>query len=91
VLTVFFSPGSQREIGLVRAIEFTGHDLASAPPEMPYLNSLKTSDVILKYGEPIRRTDSQGTAFLWFRNGVYIDVWEDKIYGYGIFDLAALR
>jgi len=91
VLTVFFSPGSQREIGLARAIEFTGHDQTSAPPEMPYLNSLKPSDVIFKYGEPIRRTDTEGTAFLWFRNGVYIGAWGDKVYRYGIFDLAALR
>jgi hypothetical protein len=59
---------------------------------MPYLNSLNSADVILKYGEPVtRRPTPEGTTFLWFRNGIYIATRNDKVYRYGIFDLAQLR
>jgi hypothetical protein len=87
VITVFFSHPSQRETGLVSAVEFTGHDQTSAPPEIPYLNSLKTRDVIKKYGEPITtRSAPDGTKLLWFHNGVYIGTHNDAVYRYGIFD-----
>jgi membrane associated rhomboid family serine protease len=92
VLTVFFSHPNNSERGAVLAIEFTGHDQTSAPAEMPYLNSLNSTDVILKYGEPAsRRPTPEGTTFLWFRNGIYIGTRNDKVYRYGIFDLAQLR
>jgi hypothetical protein len=92
VLTLFFSHPSQSETGPVFAIEFMGHDQASAPAEIPYLNSLSTADVILKYGEPIaRRPAPQGNTFLWFRNGIYIGTRNGKVYSYGIFDLAQLQ
>lgn len=89
VLTLYFSHTSQNETGPLYEIEFMGHDQASAPAEMPYLNSLNAADVILKYGEPIaKRLTPQGNAFLWFRNGVYIGTRNDKVYCYGIFDAA---
>ncbi len=79
VLTVFFSHLSNSERRAVLAIEFTGHDQSSAPTEMPYLNSLYSADVILKYGEPVaRRPTPEGTTFLWFRNGIYIGTRNDK-------------
>lgn len=91
VLTVFFSHPNNSERGAVLAIEFTGHDQTSAPAEMPYLNSLNSADVILKYGEPItRRPTQEGTTFMWFRNGIYIGTRNDKVYRYGIFNLAQL-
>ena len=92
VLTVFFSHLSDGERRAVLAIEFTGHDQSSAPAEMPYLNSLYSADVILKYGEPVaRRAAPEGTTFLWFRNGIYVVTRNDKVYRYGIFDLSQLR
>jgi hypothetical protein len=81
-----------RERRAVLAIEFTGHDQTSAPAEVPYLNSLYSADVILKYGEPVaRRPTPEGTTFLWFRNGIYMGTRNDKVYRYGIFDLAQLQ
>lgn len=92
VLTVFFSHPDNSERRAVLAIEFTGHDQTSAPAEVPYLNSLYSADVILKYGEPVaRRPTPEGTTFLWFRNGIYIGTRNDKVYRYGVFDLAQLR
>ena len=92
VLTVFFSHLSNNERRAVLAIEFTGRDQSSAPAEVPYLNSLYSADVILKYGEPIaRRPTPGGTTFLWFRNGIYIGTRNDKVYRYGIFELSQLR
>lgn len=92
VLTVFFSHQGSSEKMAVLAIEFTGHDQTCAPAEMPYLNSLGSADVILKYGEPVtRRSTPEGTTFLWFRNGIYIGTRNDKVYRYGIFNLARLR
>jgi membrane associated rhomboid family serine protease len=92
VVTVFFSRQFQSISGSVFAIEFTGHDKESAPSEMPYLNSFSTADVIEKYGEPIsRRLMPDGTTFLHFRNGVYIGTRNDKVYRYGIFDIAQFR
>jgi membrane associated rhomboid family serine protease len=92
VITVFFTHPNQVEQGPVFAIEFTGHDQTSAPAEMPYLNSLKTRDVIQKYGEPIAtRVAPDGTKVLSFRNGVYVGTHDDTVYRYGIFDISRLR
>jgi membrane associated rhomboid family serine protease len=91
VITVFFSHPSSSETGPIVAIEFMGHDQTSAPPEIPYLNSLKTRDVIQKYGEPIAtRSAPDGTNLLWFRNGVFIGAHNDVVYRYGIFDVTRL-
>jgi hypothetical protein len=91
VITVYFSHPNHSETGPVIAIEFTGHDETSAPAELPYLNSLKTPDVIQKYGEPIAtRSAGDGTTFRWFRNGVYIATHNDAVYRYGIFALRQL-
>jgi hypothetical protein len=59
---------------------------------MPYLNAVSTADVTRRYGEPIKtRLMPDGTNFSYFRNGVYIGARDDKVYRYGIFDLALLR
>jgi membrane associated rhomboid family serine protease len=91
VLTVFFASNNQSDVGPVYAIEFTGRDRGSAPPEIPYLNALNSSEIISKYGEPTSRTKQEATEFLWFRNGVYVGLHNDRIYRYGIFNLAAQR
>ncbi len=92
VLTVYFLRQLQSISRSAVAIEFMGHDKDSAPPEIPYLNSLSTAGVARKYGEPIgRRRMPDGTTFLYFRNGIYIGARDDKVYQYGILDLARLR
>lgn len=92
VLTVYFSHRDNSERRAVVAVEFAGHDQTSAPAEVPYLNSLLTADLILKYGEPVAtRPIPEGTTFLWFRNGIYVGTRRDKVYSYGIFDLTQLR
>lgn len=89
VLTVFLSKPDDSQSKTVSAIEFTGHDQASAPTEMPYLNSLNTTDIIRKYGQPVTSsTTPQGTAILLFRNGIFIDTRNDTVYTYGIFNTA---
>jgi hypothetical protein len=53
---------------------------------------VSTADVTRRYGEPIKtRLMPDGTNFSYFRNGVYIGARDDKVYRYGIFDLALLR
>ena len=91
VLTLSFSHPSEGETGTISSIEFTGHDQTSAPSEIPYLNSLKTADVIHKYGQPIAtRTGPYDTTLMWFRNGVFIGARSDKVYRYGIFDVTRI-
>lgn len=86
VLSVEFARQAEHAIGPVNVIEFFGNQ-ESAPSEIPYLSRLSVADVVGKYGEPasrIRMTD--GTTFLWFRNGIMVGVRNDKVYRYGIFD-----
>ena len=91
VLTVSFGSirggGERRVVGL----EFVGHDIDSAPSEMPYMNSLTAADVIGKNGEPIRRQpQAEGFELLWFPNGTFIHTRFGKVFGYGVYDLALL-
>ena len=91
VLTVGFGSirggGERRVVGL----EFEGHDIGSAPPEIPYMNSLTVADVISKYGEPIRRQpQAEGFEWLWFPNGTFFHTRFGKVLGYGVYDLALL-
>jgi membrane associated rhomboid family serine protease len=91
VLTVGFGSirggGERRVVGL----EFEGHDIGSAPPEIPYMNSLTVADVISKYGEPIRRQpQAEGFEWLWFPNGTFFHTRFGKVFGYGVYDVALL-
>jgi membrane associated rhomboid family serine protease len=91
VLTLSFAHPTEGETGPVLSIEFMGHDQTSAPPEIPYLNSLETADVIHKYGQPIAtRNGPYDTTLMWFRNGVFIGARSDKVYRYGIFDVTRI-
>jgi hypothetical protein len=92
VLTVFFSHPGANGVPSVVAIEFIGHDETSAPPEIPYLNSLHTAEVIRRYGQPIEnRAMSAGLTMLWFQNGLYVGARDSKVYRYGIVDLARFQ
>jgi hypothetical protein len=84
VLTAAFSPSRQDSVGVVRAIEYTG-DEVSAPAELPYLNDWSSVKVIEKYGAQIDgRLTLTGEMTFRFRNGVYVDTHDEKVYRYGI-------
>jgi len=86
VLSVEFGRQGQHNKGPVNVIEFFGNK-ESAPSEIPYLTGLSVADVIRKYGEPVSRVPmTDGTAFLWFRNGIMVGARNDKVSRYGIFD-----
>jgi membrane associated rhomboid family serine protease len=90
VLSIEFKRQGQGYTDSVFAIEFFG-DRDAAPSEMPYLKRLTTAEIIRKYGEPYFREPSGNTTFLWFRNGVFVGVRNDKVYRYGIFNPALFR
>ncbi|MDP9011466.1 MAG: rhomboid family intramembrane serine protease [Pseudomonadota bacterium] len=89
VLAVSFGSTRGRGERRVFGLEFEGHDIDSAPPEMTYMNSLTVADVIDKNGEPIRRQpQAEGFEWLWFPNGTFFHTRFGKVFGYGIHDLA---
>jgi hypothetical protein len=91
VLSVTFSPVGGHGPRRVISLEFDGQDPGSAPPEIPYLESLTAAEAIDRYGEPIlRRSVADGIEFLWFQNGAVVRIHRGKINGYGIYDLALL-
>jgi hypothetical protein len=84
VLTVVFSPSTQESNGLVRAIAYSGDEI-SAPPELPYLDDLSSVEVLQKYGPQIKgRLTLRGEMTFKFRNGVYVNTRDEKVYRYGI-------
>jgi membrane associated rhomboid family serine protease len=86
VLSVEFGRQGQHNTGPVNVIEFFGNR-ESAPLEIPYLTGLSVADVVRKYGEPVSRVPmTEGTTFLWFRNGIIVGARHDQVYRYGIFD-----
>jgi membrane associated rhomboid family serine protease len=86
VLTAVFSPPSHDSEGVVRAIEYTGDEM-SAPGELPFLNELSSVKVIEMYGPQIDgRLTLSGRMLFKFRNGVYVDTRDEKVFRYGIFE-----
>jgi membrane associated rhomboid family serine protease len=86
VLSVEFGRQGQHNTGPVNVIEFFGKR-DSAPSEIPYLSGLSVADVVRKYGEPVSRIPmTEGTTYLWFRNGIIVGARHDQVYRYGIFD-----
>jgi hypothetical protein len=84
VLTAAFSPSGQDSDGIVRAVEYTGDEM-SAPTELPYLNGWTSVKVIEKYGAQIDgRLTLTGEMTFRFRNGVYVNTRDEKVYRYGI-------
>jgi hypothetical protein len=84
VLTAVFSPSGQDSVSVVRAIEYTG-DEVSAPTELPYLNDWSSVGVIEKYGTQVDgRLTLTGEMTFRFRNGVYVNTHDEKVYRYGI-------
>lgn len=92
VISVHFLKSPEGVPGKIFLIDFTGHDIDSAPRDVPYLNSLTTEDVIKKYGGPLKKQIlNNGWGELLFRNGIYIRTHNEKVFCYGVFDLSLLR
>jgi hypothetical protein len=86
VLSVEFGRQGQHATGPVNVIEFFGNQ-ESAPSEIPFLSGLSVAEVVAKYGEPASRVPmTEGTTYLWFRNGIIVGARNDRVYRYGIFD-----
>jgi hypothetical protein len=65
-------------------VRYSG-DQASAPPELPYLNDTSVVEVLQSYGPALtgKLTLHADTTFT-FRNGIYVNSREQKVYRYGI-------
>jgi membrane associated rhomboid family serine protease len=85
IATVLFSPSRPGSESTVLAIAYSG-DEASAPSELPYLNETSSVEVLQAYGPPIsgNLTLHAETTFT-FRNGIFVNTREEKVYRYGIF------
>jgi rhomboid protease GluP len=84
VLTVAFSTPANAD-GKVVAISYTG-DEASAPRELPYLNGMSEDSLRDQYGNLIGMgSPSQDVTSLKYRNGVYADTRNGKVFRYGIY------
>jgi len=85
VVTAVFSPSRAGSEGTVLAVAFSG-DQASAPPELPYLNDMSAVEVLQVYGPQITgHLALHADVTYTFRNGIYVNTREEKIYRYGIF------
>lgn len=87
VVTAVFSPSRDGSEGTVLAVAYSG-DQASAPPELPYLTDTSVVDVLQSYGPQItgHLALHADTTFT-FRNGLYVNSRDEKIYRYGIFKM----
>jgi hypothetical protein len=84
VVTAVFPPSTQESDGVVLAIAYSGDEI-SAPSELPYLDDLSSVELLQKYGPQIHgRLTLRGEMTFKFRNGVYVDTRDEKVYRYGI-------
>jgi membrane associated rhomboid family serine protease len=84
VVTAVFSASSEGSEGTVVAVAYSG-DQVSAPPELPYLNDTSVIDVLQSYGPQITgHLSLHADVTYTFRNGIYINSREEKVYRYGI-------
>jgi hypothetical protein len=84
VLTAVFYPPTPDSDGVVRGIAYSGDEI-SAPSEVPYLDDLSSVEVLQKYGGPIRgQLTLRGEMTFEFRNGVFVNTRDEKVYRYGI-------
>jgi rhomboid protease GluP len=89
VVTAVFSPSEGTSQGTVLAVAYNG-DQASAPSELPFLIDDNVVEVLEIYGPQISghlalHADTTYT----FRNGLYINSRDEKVYRYGIFKVPA--
>jgi membrane associated rhomboid family serine protease len=85
VVTAVFSPPREGSEETVLAVAYSG-DEASAPAELPYLNDASVIDVILSYGPQLSgHLTLHADVTYTFRNGIYVNSREERVYRYGIF------
>jgi membrane associated rhomboid family serine protease len=85
VVTAVFSPSREGSEGTVLAVAYSG-DQAAAPPELPYLNDTSVIDVLQSYGPQLSgHLALHSDVTYTFRNGIYVNSREEKVYRYGIF------
>ena len=85
VLTAVFSATPEGSDEKVVAIEFVG-DEVSAPPDLPYLNGLTEDALKERFGYLIGMgSPSKDIMTLRFRNGIYADTRNGKVFRYGIY------
>jgi hypothetical protein len=84
VVTPVFPPSTKESDGVVQAIAYSGDEI-SAPSELPYLDDWSSVEVLQKYGPQIRgRLTLHGEMTFKFRNDVYVNTRDEKVYRYGI-------
>jgi hypothetical protein len=84
-VTAVFSPSRESAEGTVLAVAYSG-DEVSAPAELPYLNDTSVIDVLESYGPQLSgKLTLHADMTYTFRNGIYVNTREEKVYRYGIF------
>jgi hypothetical protein len=85
VVTAVFSASRAGSEGKVLAVAYSG-DEASAPAELPYLNDMGATDVIIAYGPQTSGNLALHAEVTYtFPNGIYVNTRDEKVYRYGIF------
>jgi membrane associated rhomboid family serine protease len=84
-LVISFGPAGPESGGGVQAIQYVG-DAASAPSELPYMNEWKSVRVLETFGPQISgQLTLFGEMTFRFKNGVFVDTHDEKVYRYGIY------
>lgn len=85
MLMAVFSPTTDTSDPTIVSIEFTG-DEVSAPSEVPYLNGLTEDDLKERFGYLVGMgSPEKDVVTLRFKNGVYADTRDGKVFRYGIY------
>ena len=85
LLTVVFSRSPESSEETIQSIAYAGHAV-SAPREVPFLNELSSAEIISMYGPQIAGTLTlEGPMTFKFKNGIYADTRDEKVFQYGIF------
>jgi membrane associated rhomboid family serine protease len=85
VVTATFSAAPDDPEAKVVAVEFIG-DEKSAPPELPYLNGLSEDDLRDEFGYLVAMgSPTTDTTTLQYKNGVYAQTRNGKVFRYGIY------
>jgi hypothetical protein len=89
VVTAVFSPSRDGSEGTVLAVAYSG-DQAAAPRELPYLNDLSVVEVLENYGPALTgKLTLHADMTYTFRNGIYVNSSDEKVYRYGIYGTLA--
>ena len=85
VLTALFAVPTNDPSGKMVAIEYIG-DQDSAPRDLPYLNSFSRDDLRDRFGNLIGMgSPSEDVTSLRYRNGVYAETRNGRVFRYGIY------